>query len=370
MNIFLIFSFIILLCYLFVIIRYSFGWNKLKTISKVSCFPNVSIIIPVRDEESNINNLVRDLEAQTYPKEKLEIIFVNDHSNDNSINELLNHKMHNLRILNLSKNEFGKKKAISLGVHNASGDIILATDADCCLLPNWAESMVSYFSSDNVKLVSGPVVFKRKHGFLHAFQELDFISLISSGAGAIGSKNPIFCNGANMAYRRQVFLDINNFSVDHRASGDDVFLLHSIKKNYSNSIVFAKNHNAIVTTSGANEMREFLHQRIRWTAKSKSYDDLTTVYVSIIVFLTSLCFTSLFVSGLLNFYYLYWFFLFYIFKFIVDSSLLLPALKFFKRKYLIKWIFIFQLIYSFYIILIVILSFTRRFEWKGRTHKQ
>ena len=80
--------------------------------------------------------MLKDLEAQTYPKEKLEIIFVNDHSNDNSINELLNHKMQNLRILNLSKNEFGKKKAISFGVHNASGDIILATDADCFLLPN------------------------------------------------------------------------------------------------------------------------------------------------------------------------------------------------------------------------------------------
>ena len=42
----------------------------------------------------------------------------------------------------------------------------------------------------------------------------------------------IFCNGANMAYRKDVFLEVNNFESDTSASGDDVFLLHSIKAKY------------------------------------------------------------------------------------------------------------------------------------------
>ena len=57
-------------------------------------------------------------------------------------------------------------------------------------------------------------------------------------------------------------------------------------------------------------------------------------------------------------------------KFIADLFLLYPVLRFFKRKDLIKWIFPFELFYSFYIVLIVVLSFTKSFEWKGRTHKK
>jgi len=61
---------------------------------------------------------------------------------------------------------------------------------------------------------------------------------------------------------------------------------------------------------------------------------------------------------------------FYLIKFIIDLIFLIPILDFFKRKDLIKWIFPFEIFYSFYIVLITILAFTNSFEWKGRTHKK
>ena len=107
---------------------------------------------------------------------------------------------------------------------------------------------------------------------------MEFASLIGSGAGAIGSGNAIFCNGANMAYKKEVFLEVNTYKNDNAASGDDVFLLHSIKQRYPDGIVFAKDKNAIVNTNALDTLSTFINQRKRWTAKSSSYTDNSEKY--------------------------------------------------------------------------------------------
>ena len=69
----------------------------------------------------------------------------------------------------MPKGQNGKKKAISRGVTFASGEIIIASDADCTFHPNWVNKIVSYFANDNVKLVSGPVTFNRHDGIFQSF---------------------------------------------------------------------------------------------------------------------------------------------------------------------------------------------------------
>jgi len=363
-------SLIILVLYVLLIIRYAFGWSEIKIRSENRSILKVSVVIPMRNESSQVARLLRNLESLIYPKDKLEFILVNDHSSDNTLDLLEEYRIDNLQILNMGEGKFGKKKAVMMAVSIASGDIILASDADCYFNQNWVQSMVSYFENDEIKLVSGPVAFKKRNGILHRLQELEFLSLIGSGAGAIGIENPIFCNGANMAYRKDVFLETNNFNNDNTVSGDDVFLLHSIKAKYPNSISFAKDENAIVLTHGVEDLKGFVNQRKRWVAKSTKYKDLSSVFVSYLVFFTNLTFISLFVLSFFNNTFLNFFIVFYIVKYIADLFLLLPVLNFFKRIDLTKWIFPFELIYSFYIVLVVILSFAKSFEWKGRIHRQ
>ena len=61
------------------------------------------------------------------------------------------------------------------------------------------------------------------------------MSLITSGAGAIGAQQAFMCNGANLAFRKANYAAVDT----DKASGDDVFLLHHAKKNGS-EIVFVK----------------------------------------------------------------------------------------------------------------------------------
>jgi cellulose synthase/poly-beta-1,6-N-acetylglucosamine synthase-like glycosyltransferase len=360
--------FVILFLYVLLIIRYYFGWSKTKNISQDIFSPKVSIVIAIRNEENEIPKLLKSLQSQAYSINKLEVILVNDHSTDNTLSLLENYDLDYLKIINMPQGSSGKKDAISMAVSTATGEIIVVSDADCIFTPNWVISMVSYFSNSNIKLVSGPVALKRELGIFQSLQALEFSSLIVSGAGSIGINNAIFCNGANMAYRKEVFLEVNNFHNSSTVSGDDVFLLHSVKAKYPNSIAFAKDEDAIVTTESKQNFSDFINQRKRWTAKSSSYIDMASIYVSYLVLLTNLSFVFLFI--MLFFYsFLFKFFaLFYLIKFSIDSILLYPILKFLNQKYLIKLIFIFEFFYSFYIILIVIFSFTTKFEWKGRMH--
>ena len=368
MGILLQVIFFILLLYIFLITRYIYGWKKIKKTKNDSFSPNVSIVIALRNEEKVVTRLLRSLQSQVYDISKLEIVLVNDHSNDSTLELLKQSDIENIHILDMPKGQNGKKKAISRGVTFASGEIIIASDADCTFHPNWVNKIVSYFANDAVKLVSGPVVLEKQKGILQNFQALEFLSLIVSGAGAIGVKDAIFCNGANMAYRKDVFLQFNDFNDSKTVSGDDVFLLHNLKEKYPASIVFAKDKDVIVRTTSEKNLNSYINQRKRWASKSREYKDFSSIYVSYLVFLTNLCLVFLIFMVILDKSFFNFLCFFYLIKYIVDLVLLYPILKFFKRQDLTKWIFPFEFFYSFYIILLIVLSFTQNFVWKGRVH--
>ena len=361
---------IILFLYALLIIRYTLGWHKVQVITNKDFIPKVSIVIAMRNEENEVERLLQNLQSQIYPTDKLELILVNDHSTDNTLNILNSSQLDNLQVINMPKEEFGKKNAIKNAIELASGDIILASDADCSFNQNWVQTMANYFTDENIKLLSGPVAYHKQKGIFLSLQALEFSSLIGSGAGAIGVNNAIFCNGANMAYRKEIFLEVNEFSIDPAVSGDDVFLLHSVKAKYPNSIAFAKEQSAIVITDAVQTVSGFINQRKRWAAKSSGYKDNASIYTSFLVLFTNLAFVFLFAMPFWNIEYFNLFILFYAVKFFVDLILLFPILKFFNRTDLVKWIFPFEIFYSFYIVLIVVLSFTKSFEWKGRVHSK
>ena len=360
----------ILFLYLLLILKYWVGWIKNKATGVSHFLPKVSVIIALRNEQEHVPHLLLELKKQVYPIDRLEFVLVNDHSTDSTLDLLENSSIDNLRVVNMPEGMFGKKNAIAFAMKEVKGEIILATDSDCSFSHLWVHTMVAYFANQNIKLVSGPVSYHKKNGILLGLQTLEFISLIGSGAGAIGVKNAIFCNGANMAYRKADFLELNNFENYDAVSGDDVFILHSVKEKYKNAIAFAKDENAIVLTDAVRSAKGFINQRKRWTAKTSGYKDFASIYASFLVFFMNLSVVLLFVGYLYSGAYFQLFLLFYSLKFAVDFLLLFSVLSFFNRRDLVKWIFPFELFYAFYIVLIVILSFTKSFEWKGRIHKK
>ena len=348
---------ILVLIYAYQVYQFFKGWNELSPYDSSGLKPKVSIVIAVRNEEENIPFLIEDLSKQDYPLECLEIIIVDDFSDDNTF-QILNDASLHLNVLR-SESE-GKKAAINTGVLSAKHDLILTTDADCRFSANWVSCMLAPFAHEAIHLVSGPVAYSNLSSLFDKFQALEFISLIGSGAGAIGVDKAFMCNGANMAFRKSIFASTNT----HIASGDDVFLLHHVKST-GGKIAFVKEQSAIVFTQPKASVTEFINQRKRWASKSSSYQDFTAKWISFVVFLTNLMLLWLVFS-----YQFKLAAVFFCVKFIIDYGFVRALSRFFfYQKYLSNF-WIMSIIYPIYIVWVALSSQLTSFEWKGRKHQR
>ncbi len=187
------------------------------------------------------------------------------------------------------------------------------------------------------------------------------------GASSIGNKMPATCNGANLAYRKDVFFELGGFSgIDDLASGDDELFLHKVASRYPDNIGFCKSSDAIVYTHAKQDLKEFISQRKRWASKVTKYKDKRIVALGVYAWLTMVFFC---LNGLLGFYDAdYWIIagLSLIVKFIAEFIFMIPVLRFAKRSRLLLYIPIVSIIHIFYIIYIGITSNSGKYVWKGR----
>lgn len=359
-------AFVIVGIYATLILYFYYGWKKIKEF-KANTFQNslkVSIVVACRNEEENILYLLDCLVNQAYPKDKTEIIVVNDHSTDNTENVIIefSKKYTIVQLLNLPNNLSGKKEAISYAIDNADSEIIITTDADCTMNKNWVQTLMNYYEINKPTLLSAPVKIAHQNIF-QKLQALEFTSLIASGAGAIGVNRAIMCNGANMLFEKSLFAE-SNLKKDV-PSGDDIFLMLHAKSLDKKSIHFVKSFDAIVSTKAAINLRDFFQQRIRWTSKSKSYRDFDIIFTAVIVASVNIILAIGFVKAFINLSFAT-IGLLVLIKTIAELLLMISVSRFFKTQKLLLFFLPLQILYPFYISLTVMFGFVGNFTWKSR----
>jgi cellulose synthase/poly-beta-1,6-N-acetylglucosamine synthase-like glycosyltransferase len=262
----------------------------------------ISIIIPFRNESTNILETLSSIEKQDYPKDKFEAIFVNDFSDDDSL-ELLSkaEKSLNIKIKSVpddySKYQH-KKRAIRFGIENSIGSIIVTTDADCIHNTKWLRTLVGRFDNET-GFVSGPVEFIEETTLFNKMQKLEFAGLVLTGAGLIGINKPIICNAANIAYRKEAFEKVSGFTYKHSlSSGDDELLMQKIKQETDYRIKFCMDRDAIVKTSPNRSLNQFYQQRKRWASKGLFYSNHLLILKLVMIFLFYLSFPLQLVLGI------------------------------------------------------------------------
>ncbi|MCK5170211.1 MAG: glycosyltransferase [Bacteroidales bacterium] len=354
--------------YSLTILFFSIGWMKLKSFKSSNVIDTipVSIIIACRNEEEKISFLLESLINQTYLNENTEIIIIDDHSEDNTTKIIAEYIEKNkfIKLLELPGNKTGKKEALAYGIKNSNSDIIITTDADCTTNKNWLKTMVNYYNLFKPKLLVGPVAIKNEKNIFQKFQALEFLSLVGSGAGAIGINQPIMCNGANLLFEKSLYENSN--IKNHIASGDDIFLMLHAKRINKKSIHFIRSKEAIVYTKPAKTVKKLVNQRVRWTSKSKTYRDFDIIFTALVVTFTNLILAFSFLYTIWDFSILNTFILLFIIKSIFDLFILIPVTKFFHTLKLLWLFFPLQIIYPFYIVFTVIFGLIGNFNWKDR----
>jgi len=370
MSLFVYLSISILLIYCLLLLVFFTGWAGLEQFlpRKPDSYRFVSVVLAFRNEEKNIGLLLNDLAHQSYPVDQFEIILVNDHSDDGSAEIVKNHRMKGkvkIVSLNLPDQLAGKKDALNLGIESSKGKYILTTDADCRVHENWINSFASFIHlKESPKLIMGLVDLIPSGGILSGLQNLEFLSLMISGAGAAGIRKPIYCNSANLMFDRDTYRAIRDPLRRNIASGDDTFLLHHVKKLYPRDIHVLKSADAIVKTQPAANLKEFVNQRIRWISKGKYYSDFHIIITSAIVILANLAVLGWMMAALAfaNVFYM----VPLICKMFIDWIFMKPGLAFFGRKKLQWFIPLLSILYPFYVVFLSTAGLSCTFQWKGR----
>ncbi len=347
--------------------------NELNNINNSTSF--FSILIPFRNEAENIVALVKSLEQLNYPKERFEVLFINDGSTDNSVAilEPFLEKNKNFKFLqNQRKSKSPKKDAINTAIKIAKNNWIVTTDADCEVPKNWLLGFSAFIEQNSkLKMIAGPVAYKTNKTFLQNFQNIDFLSLIGSTIGAFGIGKPFLCNGANLCYKKDAFIMVNGFEGnDNIASGDDIFLLEKILLKYPKSVRYLKSKNAIVTTKPENTFKGLLSQRIRWASKTSATNNWFGKLVGVLVFLMHLVIVCGFVLLVLDYGFYTKFAMFFgilfLLKFNIDFLLIQKTYAFIGIKNGLKSYILSSVLYPFFVVLIVFLSIFKKYEWKER----
>lgn len=360
------------IAYLIVIGIITLGWHSLSkpNIDEKNINPFVSIVIAVRNESKNIAKLIEQLKNQSYHHKNYEIIIIDDHSDDDTagIISAIAEKNTEINLRLISSTGNGKKTAVKQGITAAKSEIILTTDGDCSVSSFWISTMVSYLTT-GYRVITGPVVYNKEKKLITRFFELDFLSLVASGAGSIGAKLPLMGNAANMAFYKKDYVNLmTNNPSNKYISGDDVFFIHEIYQKYdSKTVGFVKEEKAIVSTDGPENLSSFLSQRTRWASKAVGYSIIWPVIVAIIVFGFNLLIATLMVICTFFPVLLPVYFLMIITKFVIDAPLLRSAISFTKKTHLKILILLFEFVYPIYIVIAAIKSFTGIYTWKGRT---
>ena len=357
--------------YLYFFIRIHRGLASLHAASLLTNQPMVTVIIAARNEEKSIAPCLESLFHQTYPADKFEILVVDDGSTDSTASIVKKYSEHYPHLHLLSSTHGAdqhsgcKPIAITNGIAQAVGEIILTTDADCLAPPKWIEIMVNHFG-EGVAFVAGPIAEQPSPNFFSQMEQLEFLGLITTAAGLIGSGRPIICNGANLAYRKKAFVLAGGFGNDV-SSNDDELLMNRIAHRNIGRIVFAPESDAVITTRSSNTISSFLRQRIRWANKRGRYENksILVTLVSLYFFFLSYTLTVLLIP--FNTYLLLPVVFVFTIKAISDYFILRYGAHLFLQRVQVFHFLIAELLHVPYIVIASAIGQISAMQWKGRT---
>jgi len=343
----------------------------------------ISVIVPARNEEQNIGNCLNALARQTYPAGLLEVIVVDDHSTDNTAAIVQEFAIapspstpapFPVKCIRLSEHPAPgnrtahKKWAIEMGIKASGGELIVATDADCRAHPEWLSTIAAFYEEKGAKFIAAPVrIAGDRASFLSVFQTLDFITLQGITGAAVSKRFHSMCNGANLAYEKNAFYEVDGFKdIDAIPSGDDMLLMHKIYQKYPEHVFFLKHRHAIVTTGPEHRWKGFFNQRIRWASKADRYDDKRIFWVLLLVYFVNFLFAILLVAAFWNRWWLWVLLLLLTVKTMIEYPFVRSVAAFFEQQRLMVYFAALQPFHILYTIVVGWLGKFGSYHWKDR----
>lgn len=319
------------------------------------------VLVPFRNEAHRIHTILNSIsKLEVFPKE---FIFINDHSTDDSIRVIEKAKLSvPYQIMDLPQDVTGKKRALRHAIGHTKSDYILTMDADVQFQTSYFESLQQLEVADMYLL---PAVMKATHLLEHLY-EIDLALVNAANVGVAGLKRPIMASGANLFFKRTTFDEVDNLeSHKHAASGDDMYLLRDFRENQKD-VRLVSGLGCAIHTETPQSFKEFIDQRLRWLGKTGDLKDHLSTSMAILQSGLTLFFLATLIYAIVI---TDWKLLAIVMggKTALDMLLFMPYL--FRIKRIVTWSFIpiYELLFPIYTITILLLMYTYKPKWKGRT---
>ena len=348
------------------------GWLKMERqkvngTGKEKAF--ISVIIPFRNEKDNIDACIHSLAGLHYPQERFEVILVDDHSTDDTAGRIRSmiDRLPNFSLITAGSGAHGKKQALLAGISISKYDLIVTTDADCAVQADWLSYFSLFFENKETQMLIGGVKLEEHHSLFARLQRMEFSSLIGLTASALAWGRAILGNGANLAFRKSAFIQVNGYDGNlHIASGDDEFLIRKMGKRFPGGIVFINFSLSWVSTKPLATVTDFFNQRLRWAGKWKHNTDVVTQLLAVYILLVQFSFVTALILTFLNPSLI---------SAIVGIKIVVEVFYFFlinrfqRTPFDLLAFLLLQFIYPVYVMVTGVLSLAGSYRWKGRNYK-
>ena len=175
-----------------------------------------SIIIPAFNEEKTISQTLESVLGQNFPRHQYEIIVVNNNSTDKTA--AMVKKFPAVKLIHEPKQ--GYVYALKRGAKEASGEILVFTDADTIVPPDWLSQYQKAYQNPRVVVVGGAANFQPKFGLIFLIQAfLNLFGLLTKVA-----------SGFNFSLRRDIYEKIGGFNPQINFHADTDLILRAKKE--------------------------------------------------------------------------------------------------------------------------------------------
>lgn len=220
--------------------------------------PTVSFIIPAYNEEETILDTIKSVLESDYPKDKIEIIVVNDGSTDRTAEVVKTIKDKRVKLIN--KKNSGKADSLNKGIEKAKGEIIVTLDADSYIEKDSLRKMISYFKDDVAAVTSAVKVKERENmTFLEKLQRLEYLFTIFNRRLFAMINGVYVTPGPFSAFRREIFDIVGGFDPNNIMEDQEIALRIQAANYKIESCM-----DAVVYTDVPKDFSSFMRQRERW----------------------------------------------------------------------------------------------------------
>lgn len=237
--------------------------------------PFISVVVPARNEEQNIERCVRSLMQSIYPRERFEVVIVNDRSTDRTheILSALGEQFSNLIIHNTvdersNTNLQGKPRAVHQGIMRSQGEFVLMTDADCAVPQTWISAIAHTFQNPRIGLIASYTLASGTR-FFDLLQMLEWLMNNTMASAGVGLGQPLGCFGNNLSVRRSVYDELGGYPKIRFSVTEDLALLQAVTNaNYEARYICA--YETKIDTLPCPDVGAFIKQHHRWVNGGKS----------------------------------------------------------------------------------------------------